>query len=49
MSYLYINTGCNNCDPENIDFNKVAKQLWPAENFDENEKVRLLKSNSPIC
>ena len=40
-----LDTGCKKCDSENIDFNKVAKQLSPAENFDEKSKVRLLKDN----
>ena len=44
LNYLCMATGCKKCDLENIDFNKVAKQMWPAENFDEKERVRLLKA-----
>ena len=46
LNYLCMATGCKKCDPENIDFNKVAKQMRPAENFDEKERVRFLEVNT---
>ena len=33
--------GCVKCDPGS-DFNKIARKLWPANNFNENQMVTQL-------